>query len=82
MLRKIFNTEKGCSIYQLYFESGHIPARFQTKRMKLIFYEYILKQEETFLVFKFLMAQKIEPRKGDWYSDIKTILNIKKIKAN
>ena len=74
LLRKLFNTEKGCSIYQLYFESGHIPARFQIKRMKLVFYEYILKQEESTLIYRFLMAQKFEPRRGDWYSEIQTIL--------
>ena len=37
MLRKLFKTRKGCSIYQLSFESGHLPARFQIKRMKLVF---------------------------------------------
>ena len=74
LLRKMFNTGKGCSIYQLYFESGHLPARIQIKRMKLVFYEYILKQTETSLLFQFLMAQKQEPRKGDRYSDIQSIL--------
>ena len=65
LLRKIFNTGKGCSIYQLYFESGHLPARMQIKRMKLVFFEYILKQNDSSLLFQFLMAQKKEPRRGD-----------------
>ena len=51
LLRKIFNTGKGCSIYQLYFESGHLPARIQIQRMKLVFYNYILNQAETSLLY-------------------------------
>ena len=35
MLRKLFKTGQGCPIYQIYFESGHWPARYQIKRMKL-----------------------------------------------
>ena len=69
LLWEIFNTGKGCSIYRLYFESGHLPAGMQIKRMKLVFYEYILKQNDSSLLFQFLMAQKKEPRRGDWYSD-------------
>ena len=42
--------------------------------MKQFFYEYILKQEESTLIYRFLMAQKFEPRRGDWYSEIQTIL--------
>ena len=74
LLRKIFDTGKGCPIYQLYFESGHLPARIKIKRMKLVFYQYLLKQDETSLLFSFLMAQKAYPRKGDWYSEVQTIL--------
>ena len=74
LLRKIFDTGKGCPIYQLYFEAGHLPARIQIKRMKLVFYQYILKQDETSLLFRFLMSQKSYPRKGDWYSEVQIIL--------
>ena len=42
--------------------------------MKLVFYQYILKQDETSLLFRFLMAQKSYPRKRDWYSEVQTIL--------
>ena len=33
-----------------------------------------MKQKETSLVFQFLMAQKKEPRRGNWYSEIQLIL--------
>ena len=65
---------KGCPIYQLYLESGHLPARFHIKRIKLVFYNYILSQNENSLLFTFLMAQKNQPRKGDWYSEVQSII--------
>ena len=73
MLRKLFKTGQGYPIYQLYFESGH-PARYQVKQIKLVFYQYIFKHEENSLLFKFLMAQKEEPRRGDWYSETQKII--------
>ena len=75
MLRRIFKTGKGCPIYQLYFEAGQMPARIIIKRMKLIFFQYILKQKEDSLLYTFLMAQKNFPSNGDWFSDILKILN-------
>ena len=42
--------------------------------MKLVFYPYILQQEENSLLYRFLMAQKEEPRRGDWYSEVQQIL--------
>ena len=59
MLRNFVKTERGCPIYQLYFEFGVVPARFKIKRMKLVFYQYILNQQENSLVSTFLKAQKI-----------------------
>ena len=79
LLRKIFKTEQGCPIYLLYFKSGHIPARIAIKRMKIVFYRYILTQTEDSLFYTFLMAQKKEPKKGDWYSDVNKYLNEFKI---
>ena len=75
LLRKYFNTFKGCPIYMLYLESGVIPARFAIKRMKLVFFRYILTQKEASLLYQFLLAQKNDPKQGDWYSEIKRILN-------
>ena len=42
--------------------------------MKLIFVHYILSQEENSLMFSFVMAQKSEPIKGDWYSEVLEIM--------
>ena len=75
MLRKFFKTGKGCPIYQIYFESGHLPARYQIKRMKIVFYRYILKQKRKLTVISVFHGQKMEPKRGDWYSEIVKIMN-------
>ena len=36
-LRKVLNTTKGCPIVQLYLEVGHIPARFEIQKMRLLY---------------------------------------------
>ena len=75
ILRKLFKTEKGCPIFQLYLEAGHLPARFSIKRMKLIILKYILTQNENALIQKVFMAQKKDPKLWDWYSDVRKFLN-------
>ena len=74
MLRTIFKTEQGCPIYQLYFKSGILPARYQIKRMKVVYYKYILNQKENSILFSFLKAQKDHPKRFDWYSEVQNIL--------
>ena len=73
MLRTIFKTEQGCPIYQLYFESGILPARYQIKRMKVVYYKYILNQKENSILFSFRKAQKNHPRRFDCYSEVQNI---------
>ena len=63
MLRKLFKTGPGCPIYQLYFESGHCPARFHVKRMKVVFYHYILQQKQNSYCYHFLWPRKKNPEK-------------------
>ena len=67
-LRKLFKTTKGCPITQLYLESGHIPARFQIFKSRLLFLKYILEQDPKSLIYKFLSLQFEYPSRGDWAS--------------
>ena len=73
-MRNIFNTGKGCVGYQLYFEAEQLPAKIIIKKMKLIFFHYIISQKEESLMFRFLMAQRKDPIKGDRYSIIHEIM--------
>lgn len=67
-LRKMFKTSRGCPLSQLYLESGHIPARFQIIKNRLLFFKYILKQDSESLINKFLKLQLKYPTRGDWAS--------------
>ena len=44
-LRKMFKTSRGCPISQLYLEAGQVPARFQAKKNRLLFLQYILQED-------------------------------------
>ena len=67
-LRKLFKTSKGCPIAQLHLESGHIPARFQIFKSRLLFLKYILEQDPKSLLNTFLTLQLKFPTRGDWAS--------------
>ena len=86
-LRKILNTSKGCPIVQMYLETGHVPARFEIKKIRLLFLQYILKESPTSLLYKFLQLQIENPTRGDWASncikdleELKIVLSFEEIK--
>ena len=44
--------------------------------MQILFYQYILCQDKTSLINRFLQAQKHSPVKGDWYSNVTNHMKI------
>ena len=78
-IRKILRTQKGCPISQLYLETGQWPARFQIKKLRMLFLKSILDENEESLVFKFFKLQLQKPMKGDWVSTCKNDLEEMKI---
>ena len=67
-LRKLFGTTRGCPISQLYLEAGHTPIRYEAKKMRLLFLQYILNEKPESLIYKFLQLQFKNPTHGDWGS--------------
>ena len=67
-LRRLFRTSKGCPIVQLYLESGHIPARFEIMKTRLLFLKCILQEQPESMIYKFLQLQFEHPTRGDWAS--------------
>ena len=67
-LRKVFKTLRSCPIVQLYLEAGHIPARFEIKRLRLLYLKNILQQDPSSMIFKFFELQVTNPTRGDWAS--------------
>ena len=56
-LRRLLKTSRGCPISQLYLETGHYPARFEIKKISLLFLKYILHANPESLIYKFLQLQ-------------------------
>ena len=79
-IRQVFKTTRGCPIAQLYLEIGQIPARFEIKKMRLLFLHYILQQNTDSLISKFLYLQLESPVKGDWASSCLT--DLKELEIN
>ena len=67
-LRKLFKTSKGCPLSQIYLEGGVIPARYEIKKIKLLFLKNILSENQDSLIYRFLMLQFENPTRGDWAS--------------
>lgn len=70
-LRQLLNTERGSPISQLYLEGGEYPARFDIMKIQVLFFHYILNQDEKSLIYKFLKAQIKSPMKGDWIQNVR-----------
>ena len=67
-LRQLLNTTKGCPISQLYMSVGLIPARYEIMKIRLLFFKYILNQEESSMIKQFFKLQLGQPTRGDWAS--------------
>ena len=64
-LRQLFSTSRNCPISQLYLESGLNPIRFEIQKRRLMFFKYILDQNEQSLLKQFLLLQfKYIPQRG------------------
>ena len=79
-MRKLVDTAKGCPIIQLYFELGHIPARFDIMKQRLFFLKYILSQDTESMIYKILLLQIKKPAKFDWATIC--LKDLKKLKIN
>ena len=63
----------------MYLDLGQVPARYQVKRYKVNYLQYLLQQDNTNLLYRMLRAHQENPVRGDWFSEIRTILSEFKI---
>ena len=73
-LRKILKTTKGCPTSQIYLETGQWPARFQIKKLRILFLKSILDENAESIVSQFFKLQLQHPTKGDWVSTCRSDL--------
>ena len=81
-MRQILKTKRSCPITQIYLELGQIPARYQIKKIRLLFLKDILSQNDESMISKFFQLQVEQSTKGDWYSSCISDLNDLKIELS
>ena len=69
-LRKVLKTSKGCPIVQLYLELGHTPARLEIQKMRVLFFQYILQENDESTLKKLFNLQLEKPTRNDWASTV------------
>ena len=81
-LRKVLKTSKGCPIVQLYLELGHTPARLEIQKMRVLFFQYILQENDESTLKKFFNLQLEKPTRKDWASTVLSDLKELQIDAS
>ena len=66
LLRSILEAGKSTPKIMLYLEMGCLPIRFILMKRRINFLHLMLHENKDSLLFKFLVAQKSNPIKGDW----------------
>ena len=87
LLRKILETPVSTPKCMLYLETGCKPVRFLIMTRRLMFFHYILNEEEDSLISRFYNSQVKNPYKGDWCNtvqenleEIEILLSVDQIK--
>jgi hypothetical protein len=76
MLRRFLEAGKCTPKEMLYLETGTIPLRFIIRVRRLMYFHYLLNEEENSLVNQFLRIQMENPSKADWINQVKDDLKI------
>ena len=71
LLRKIMEVGQSVPTAFLHLELGTLPLRFILKSRRILYLQYILKESEQSLMYKFLNAQMEDPKDGDWWLTMK-----------
>ena len=72
LIRRILEAPCSTPTASLYLEMGCLPIRFIIKTRRIMYLHYILNQDENSLLFKFFLAQKNDPVKGDWTEQVQS----------
>ena len=81
LLTNILEGDQKSSNAFKYLELGVIPIRFEIMKRKLMFLQYILKQDKNSMIYNVLKATKENPMKNDFVYTCKKYLEMLKIKT-
>ena len=82
MMARILKTPSYTSRAFLYLSLGLIPIRFLLAKQRLLFFHYILKEEETSLIYNILKATLEDPTKNDFGNQVRKDLDDLNIKLS
>ena len=74
LLRKILEAPITTPKCMLYLETGCKPVRYIVMTRRLLFFHYILNEEENSLISRFYRSQANNPYQGDWCTTVMTNL--------
>ena len=80
LLSRILDCERNTSNTFKYLELGIYPIRFEIMKRSIVFLQYILKQEESSMMFQVLNATIENPTKNDFVNTCLGYLEILEIK--
>ena len=66
LLRKILNCHSKTPLEMLFLETGTLPLRFVIASRRILYYQTIIKRNDSELTKQVLLAQKINPSNGDF----------------
>ena len=78
--RRILETPRSTPISLMHLELGTLLIRYVIKSHRLLFLQYILKQDKDTLMYRFFDVQSRYPQKGDWVLQIKE--DLKEVNLN
>ena len=70
-LLRIFEAPASTPTHMFYLELGCIPIRYIIINRRIMFLQYLLKQDEDSILQNVFMVQKDNPVKGDWIVQVK-----------
>ena len=74
LLNKVFELPSSTPAAFLHLELGTFPIRFVIMTRRILFLQYILKEQGDTLLHSFLVAQMEDTLKGDWWETVKNDL--------
>jgi hypothetical protein len=82
LLSRILDSEANTSNAMKYIELGLYPIRFEIMKRKIVFLQYILKQEKSSMMYQVLKATRENPIKNDFVKTCEEYLSILDIKLS
>ena len=73
--RKVLRAHSKTPIEAIYLELGVVPLRFQLMKRRIMYLHTIMQRDDSEITKQVVLAQKESGRKGDFYSQVKQVMD-------